>query len=311
MKRPSKLIRQSLLAICAYALCLLGTINVSAQSLADLNHLDGSKTETYYSTGSKEQAEIMAHRCDRVIAFYKSMINFEPIVTLLVLSPSDWGKYTDFPVYGMPHYNDAKTLIVASEDNDFWKSFIPPIDQLPKEYAQQISETYSDENGSISMRGFFDLLAIHELGHAFHSQGGLTMQRKWMGELFANILLHTYLAENEPELMLALTVFPKMVVSSVKKQELKFTTLTELEANYNLLGQQYPNNYGWYQCRWHIAAGRIYDDGGLKAFKNLWGTLKKQKAILSDAEFAALLTRKVHKSVANVQIHWDTNTPKR
>ncbi|MBK8417042.1 MAG: hypothetical protein IPL22_22520 [Bacteroidetes bacterium] len=63
----------------------------------------------------------MAKRCDNVISFYKSLVNFEPTVTLLVLSPDDWSKYTKFPVYGMPHYNDAKTLIVASEDNDFGK----------------------------------------------------------------------------------------------------------------------------------------------------------------------------------------------
>src|SRR5690606_27769758 len=161
-------------------------------------------------------------------------------VTLFGFSSGDWSKYTNFPVYGMPHYNDAQTLIVASEDNDFWESFIPPLDQLPKELAQQIANTYSDQNNSLTMRGFFDLLAIHELGHAFHEQGGLTMQRKWMGELFANILLHTYIAEKEPELLPALTVFPQMVVSSTNKSDLKFTTLIELETNYNLIGQNFP-----------------------------------------------------------------------
>lgn len=40
---------------------------------------------------------------------------------LLVLSEADWSKYTDFPVYGMPHYND-NMLVVASEDNDFGRA---------------------------------------------------------------------------------------------------------------------------------------------------------------------------------------------
>ena len=57
------------------------------------------------------------------------------------------------------------------------------------------------------------LLALHELGHAFHQQGGLKMHRNWMGELFCNILLHTYIAENEPEQLPALTVLPKTEVS--------------------------------------------------------------------------------------------------
>ena len=33
------------------------------------------------------------------------------------------------------------------------------------------------------------------------------------GELFCNILLHTYIAENEPEQLSALTVFPQMVIA--------------------------------------------------------------------------------------------------
>ena len=304
--KPSKIsARQYQLTFWSYILLFLSTSTVSAQSFEDLNHLEGSKTKTYYSNGSKEQAETMAKRCDNVMSFYKSLLNFEPSVTLLVLSPDDWGKYTKFPVYGMPHYNDAKTLIVASDDNDFWKSFIPPLAQLPKELAHQISNTYSDKDNSLSMRGFFDLLAIHELGHAFHEQGGLTMQRKWMGELFANILLHTYITEKEPELLPALTVFPQMVVSSTKKSDLKFTTLNELESNYNLIVQKYPLIYGWYQCRWHKSAGEIYESGGTRAFKKLWQTLKKEKEPLDDIKFAKLLSNKVHQSVANVQLKWD------
>ncbi len=116
----------------------------------------------------------------------------------------------------MPHYGDNQTLYVAAEDNAFWRSFIPPVDELPAEQSKLISETYSDNKGGLTMEPFFDLLAIHELGHAFHIQDSLMMQRKWMGELFANILLHTYIAENEPHLLPALIVFPEMVVGNHK-----------------------------------------------------------------------------------------------
>ena len=276
---------------------------VYAQSLEDLNRLEGHRTKTYYSDGSIEQAKNMAARCDNVNSFYRSLIDFEPDVTLLILSPEDWSKYTNFPVYGMPHYDDKKTLIVASADNDFWNSFIPDFDQLPGQLAQLITKTYTGGNGTLTMRGFFDLLAIHELGHAFHQQGGLTMQRLWMGELFANILLHTYIAEQEPGLLPVLTVFPEMVVSSTSRKELKYTTLTALESNYEMIGRQYPNNYGWYQCRWHMAAANIYDEGGVQAFGNLWKTLKNEKTQLDDPAFAKLLLG-IHHAVADVQLKW-------
>ncbi len=288
-----------------YVSIFLTIYNATSQTFENLNQLEGYITKTYYSEGSKEQAKAMATRCDSVISFYKSLINFEPTVTLLVLSPDDWSNYTNFPVYGMPHYNDAQTLIVASDDNDFWKSFIPPLDQLPAGLAQQISSTYSDKNNQLSMRGFFDLLAIHELGHAYHNQGGLTMQRKWMGELFANIFLHTYIAEKEPQQLPALTLFPKMVVTSTNKADLKYTTLNDLETNYEMIGQQFPKNYGWYQCRWHMAARTIYDEGGTTAIKNLWKELQIQKKPLSDSAFTELLAAKVDQSVADVPLKWD------
>ena len=277
---------------------------LAAQNYDSLIHLDGYQTKVYYSNGTNERAKKMASRCDKVVQFYKKQIKFEPSVTLLILSPQDWSKYTNFPVYGMPHYNDNKTLIVASDDNDFWKSFIPPISQLPRQLADQIISTYSNKNGDLTMQAFFDLLAIHELGHAYHNQGKLTMQRKWMGELFANILLHTYIAENEPELLPALTVFPKMVEAG-GKSELKYTSLKDLETNYTEIGQKYPKNYGWYQSRWHIAAGNIYNTGKVKTFKKLWVTLKSNNEVLDNAAFASLLSRKVHRSVADVLLKWD------
>lgn len=214
MKQTSTSIETIVSNLLKFGLCILFLLSVCfslpAQTYEGLNQLKGHQSETYYSNGASERAKVMASRYDKVMAFYKKHITFQPQVRLLVLSPQDWSNYTNFPVYGMPHYSDKYTLIVASEDNDFWKSFIPSIEQLPKELAVQITENYSDKSGDLTMQPFFDLLAIHELGHAYHMQGGLTMQRKWMGELFANIFLHTYIAENEPELLSALTVFPKI-----------------------------------------------------------------------------------------------------
>ena len=69
---------------------------------------------------------------------------------------------------------------MASDNNEFWDSFIPPIDQMPKELADKISTTYVDKNKNLTMQAFFDLLAIHEIGHAYHFQKGLNVQRMWI-----------------------------------------------------------------------------------------------------------------------------------
>jgi hypothetical protein len=276
-----------------------------AQKYSDLTALDGYKTKVYFSTGNDVRAETVAERMDRVLEYYNNLIAYEPEVTLLILNPVDWPKHTTFPVYGMPHYDDTRDLLImASENNEFWKSFIPSVDLLPKELADKIKSTYVDENGTLTMQAFFDLLAIHEIGHAYHFQAGVNVQRRWMGELFCNIMLHTYIAENESEQLSALTVFPQMVIAG-GKEEYKFTSLTDVEERYEEIGQKYPKNYGWYQCRWHSAAGNIYDAGGADTFVKLWNAFSSQKEKLGDEKFAEFLSNEVNQSVADVMLKWD------
>ena len=159
---------------------------------------------------------------------YNKMLGFKPSTNYLYSGPDEWKKYATFPVYGMPHYSDSSRLVIASEDNPFWKSFLPPLDVLPAALAENVKKVYTTNKGNLSAMAFFDLLALHELGHGFHVQGGLKMQRLWMQELFVNIMLHTYIAANEPDLLPALETFPQMVIGA-GSSEYKHTSLADFE----------------------------------------------------------------------------------
>ena len=276
----------------------------TAQNFEKLTALETKTIKTYYSAGHQQRATAISNWVEKAIAYHGRLVGFTPTVTLLILSAADWSSYTKFPVYGMPHYNDQQTLIVAAEDNPMWKGFIPPMDQLPADLRTQIETVYRNSEGNISMEAFFDLLALHELGHAFHIQGGLTMQRKWMGELFCNILLHTYIAENEPEQLPALTLFPRMVINA-GANEYKYTSLQDVEEKYNEIGQHHAKNYGWYQCRWHKSAGDIYDAGGKELILKLWNAFKQQKEILTDEQLILFLETSAYKSIADMIRNWD------
>jgi hypothetical protein len=130
------------------------------------------------------------------------------------------------------------------------------------------------------------------------------MQRKWMGELFVNILLHTYIAENEPEQLPALTTFPRMVVAA-GHAAFKYTSLQELEDRYEEIARNSPKNYGWYQCRWHSAAADIYNAGGKDVGKKLWNALLGTKQKLTDEQLATFLSASADKSVADMMTGWD------
>ena len=276
------------------------SLSLQAQ-YSKLDSLNGYNLKVYFSKGHEERAKQMAQLSNQAIDYTSKLINFAPAVTLLMLSPADWPEHTKFPVYGMPHYTNDKTLVVAAEDNSFWKSFIPPLEQLPASLANQIKKVYRKDT-ALTMQPFFDLLALHELGHAFHNQAGLTMQRKWMGELFCNIFLHTYIAENEPGRLPALTVFPNMVVAGGTSNNV-FTTLEQFERNYNEIGSRHPKNYGWYQCRLHVAAKEIYDAGGKAVLQRLWNALQS-KDKKDDKQLAMQLAQDVHPAVADVMLRW-------
>lgn len=278
-----------------------------AQRYEALGELKNPTVRVYHSKGAEQRARTITQRVDKAMAYYQQLLQFKPSVTLLVLTEADWSRYTTFPVYGMPHYTGDSTLVVAAEDNPFWKSFLPPLEQLPPDLRQAVQATYRRPDGSLSMEAFFDLLALHELGHAFHFQGGLNMQRKWMGELFVNILLHTYVAEKEPEALPALTLFPRMVVGGGTK-EFTFTSLADIEARYEEIGQRHPKNYGWYQSRWHSAAAGIYEAAGREVGRTLWYALKAQKQRLSDEALALFLESSGVKAVADMLRHWDRDT---
>ena len=296
----SKIILLFLVAFCS-------VLFSTAQRFDSLVNKSGKQIAVYCSKGFEARAAEIGSRVETAQLFFAGFLQQRPSVTLLVLSKNDWKQYTNFPVYGMPHYNDDQTLVVAAEDNAFWKSFIPPPGQLTPETAAQVQQVYGQADGSISMKPFFDLLAIHELGHAFHFQAGINTQRKWMGELLANLMLHVFVAEQEPASLPALTLFPQLVINGGTKGFL-YTSLKDVHDRYDEIGQQHPNNYGWYQSRWHAGAAAMYEQEGKELTRRLWTALKKQTNTLNDEELNRYLQEQVGTTLAAFIRNWDQQT---
>jgi len=271
-----------------------------------LDQLKGFTQTFYFSPGHEARAKSIAVFMVHAGNFFQQELNFTPKAKLYILAPQHWKDFAAKPlqdVYGFPHNIDRGRLVIAAEDNDFWRSFLPPVDKLPPPMIAQVTKAYGKPDGSYSMMPFFDLLALHEMGHSYTAQAGLKMHRNWMSELFVNIMLHTYIAEKQPELLPALETFPNMVVGG-NTAEYKFSSLEDFEKLYATLGMG-PKNYGWYQCRFHSAAKDIYNMGGKTVMKNLWTALKKHQQEMTDEEFVNMLAKEVHASVANVYLNWN------
>lgn len=271
-----------------------------------LKELHGFTQTFYYSPGHEARAKDIAVFLEDAGNYFEEEINFTPQIELYILAPVHWKDIAVAPVkdvYGFPHNIDMVRLAVASEDNDFWRSFLPPVENLPAHVAKQVKKAYSKPDGTYSMMPFFDLLALHEMGHSYTAQAGLKMHRKWMGELFVNLMLHTYVAEEKPELLPALETFPNMVIGG-GTAEYKYRKLEDFERLYATMGMG-PKNYGWYQSKLHSAAKDIYNAGGKDVMKRLWDALKIHQQDMTNEEFANMLKEEVHPSVGNVYLNWD------
>jgi len=263
--------------------------NANSQDTSTLKELKGYSFSTLYSSGLEYKAKEMATKCDSAIRYMsKNVLGFRPTIKLFVLNPDDWKKYTSNHIYGMPHYKGEK-LILAGEDNSFWKSFIPPMNSMSPEMVTTMKKLFAKPNGDLSFEKFFDLLALHELGHAFHTQDSVNFPRKWMNELFANLFLHTYIAEKESTLLPILEIAPKLVIET-GPAGFEHTSLQDFESFY--VQKMSPNNSGWYQARFHFAAKQLYDAGGAAVVKALWNTFLNNKKEYSDNELVELLKMK-------------------
>jgi len=283
-----------------FILMIVLSQDTNSQDTSNLKELKGYSFSVLYSSGFEYKANEMATKCDSAIRYMsENVLGFRPTIKLFVLNPDDWKKYSSYPHYGMPHFSGQK-LILAGEDNPFWKSFIPPLQSLSPEMTKTVQKLFTAPNGELSMEKFFSLLALHELGHTFHAQGSVNFPRKWLNELFANLFLQTYIAEKESDLLPILEIAPKLVIDK-GTSGFEHTNLQDFEAFY---GQKMnPNNYGWYQARFHLGAKQLYEAGGATVLKALWNTFLNNKKEYSDNELADLLRLKVP-TVAKFLAEW-------
>jgi hypothetical protein len=119
-----------------------------------------------------------------------------------VADQADW--HSGQP-YGLPFFNDDKgqirpgIVVMPAGRGDFWVRMGQDIrDASPRGYARLLA-AYPDGAGGLDLQPFFDLVTLHELGHAFEMLGDLRLPAFWLGEIFANLALHTFVATRQPE----------------------------------------------------------------------------------------------------------------
>ena len=256
---------------------------------SDLERLSGYPFEVRHSVGALERAHTSADiAADAYGYFVRLFSGVAPDIALIVANETDWQSRQP---YGLPFFNDADDqirpgiVVMPAARGTFWVEMAVELREASPERYPTLLDAYPDGAGGVDLQPFFDLITIHELGHAFQVLGNLNCPTFWLGEIFANLALHSFVATKRPESLHTLEVLAIMGSQSprldARIRAEGYSTLEELEAHYT--GGDTPMsplNYVWYQYRWQRIAAHMFDAEGEESLVRFWNYFRSPDLVL-------------------------------
>ena len=278
-----------------------------------LLHLGGYPFEVRYSDGALMRARAAADvAADAYVYFSRLFSGVEPDIALVVAEEADWpGKQSPF---GLPFFRDDPgeirpgVVVMPAGGGDFWIAMAQDLRAAsPRGYAKLLA-TYPDGAGGLDLQPFFDLITIHELGHAFEVLGDLRLPTFWLSEIFVNLALHAFVATRLPASLPTLEVLSTVGAGSrllaARMRAEGYGTLEELQAHY--AGSEEPMsplNYVWFQYRFQRLAAEMFDADGEDGLVRFWDCFHATDRLNSSGATAASLAPLLRTEVSQILGH--------
>jgi len=285
---------------------------------SELPRLDGYPFEVRYSDGALARARAAADvAADAYVYFSRLFASVEPDIAVVVADEADWpGKRSP---YGLPFFNDDPgeirpgIVVMPAASGDFWIAIAQELrDASPGGYTKLLA-TYPDGAGGVDLQPFFDLITIHELGHAFEVLGDLRLPTFWLSEIFVNLAMHAFVATHRPASLPTLEVLSTVGAGSRKlaarMRAEGHSTLEELQAHYTGSDDSMsPLNYVWFQYRWQRLAAQLFEVDGEDGLVRFWdcfhSTDRVGDGVATAASLAPLLMTEVSPTLGRAVRAW-------
>ena len=284
---------------------------------AQLASLDGYPFAVRYSAGALARAQAASDiAADAYVYFRQLFSGIEPDIALIVADERDWESRQP---YGLPFFNDdggqiaPGILVMPAGSGDFWVAIGEDLREASPRGFRRLLVAYPNDAGGLDLQPFFDLITLHELGHAFDVLGDLRLPTFWLGEIFANLALHAYVATNRPESLPTLEVLSTVGAQSrrlaARMRAEGHSTLEELETHYTGGDDPMdPLNYVWYQYRWQRLAAKVFEVDGEDGLVRFWNcfhaTDRLSTADVTAASVARLLATEVSQTLGRAVQRW-------
>ena len=265
---------------------------------SELPQLGGYPFEVRYSDGALARATAAADvAADAYVYFSRLFSAVEPDIAVIVADEADWPGHVP---YGLPFFRDDPgeirpgIVVMPAGGGDFWIEIAQDLrDASPRGYAKLLA-TYPDGAGGVDLQPFFDLITIHELGHAFEVLGDLRLPTFWLSEIFVNLAMHAFVATQLPASLPTLEVLPTVGAGSRKlaarMRAEGYSTLEELQAHYTGSDDSMsPLNYVWFQYRWQRLAAKMFEVDGEDGLVRFWDCFHSTDRVNASEATAASL----------------------
>lgn len=241
-----------------------------------LRYIGGFSVPVYTSPGGEARARAIADRTNRTLAWLGSLVEMPSPPPLFVLDAGNWDNVALLPQYGLAHVNRTR-IVIGQEPSGMWTlirdSVWPDLSDAGRQRLQNVYGSPPD------LGRFADLVISHELTHLADRPSWLDLDASgrswsadeprllWFTELFANLGLHGYVVEREPESLPVLeAVFE--VIGGTAPARWPFHRLDEMHesvASPDMDG----TNYLWYEFRLQILAKRLWESSGPAGFQQI------------------------------------------
>jgi hypothetical protein len=262
---------------------------------ADLEIIEDFSFPVFSSSGGSDRARSVATRCDRAILWLASYLEMPPTPPLFVLGRQDWQRIALMPQYGLPHAS-RRQIIMGQEPSDIWHKMTSAVwPDLSPASQKRLRDVYGTPP---DLGTFADLVVAHEVTHLADNPAwldewkpgsetfwGNTPRLLWFVELFANVGLHGYICECEPEALPTLeTVFD--VIWHTPPARWPITDLHRMHESATAADAD-GTNYVWFEFGLQVLAKHLWEECGGAALEYMSSTL--HGPILSDAQIVDIL----------------------
>ncbi len=284
---------------------------------SDPARLAGYPFEVRYSDGTLPRAMATADVAAAAYAYFSRLFSaVEPDIALIVADETDWSSRQP---YGLAYFNDDDdqirpgVLLIPAGGGEFWTAIAQDLrDASPRGYAKLLA-IYPDGSGGVDLQPFFDLITIHELGHAFEVLGDLRLPAFWLSEIFVNLAMHAFVATQQPVSLPTLETLPTVGAKSrrlaARMRAEGYCTLEELQAHYTGGdAPMSPLNYVWFQYRWQRLAAKMFEIDGEDGLVRFWDCFHAADRVSAGDATAAslvpLLTTEVSRTLGRAVRDW-------